>query len=261
MSKYSLKMHKTSCHDKIVEPDQGLQLINGPVLFKHPFTCTISGSSKCGKTAFLLKMLQSDTIQPQADRIVILYKRWQPLYDNFKSFLPKAEFYKGIPRNLDDDKFFDVRKRNLIVLDDLMSDTSKDNCVSELFTEGSHHRNLSVVNLTQNLFPPGKQSTTQRRNTQYLVLFKSPMGQDQIQTMGKFMFPGRVKSFMKIYENATRKPYGHLVIDTNESYGNRLKTDVFNELPKDPPIEYPMSLQEKERTPIKKRLHCRKQLS
>ena len=48
---------------------------------------------------------------------------------------------------------------------------------SDLFREGSHHRNLSVINLTQSLFPKGKNSVTQRRNTQYLVIFKSPMSQ------------------------------------------------------------------------------------
>jgi hypothetical protein len=40
----------------------------------------------------------------------------------------------------------------VIVLDDLMSTATKDPGINDLFTEGSHHRNLSVVTLKQNLF-------------------------------------------------------------------------------------------------------------
>ena len=94
-----------------------------------------------------------------------------------------------------------------------MASTANNAAVADLFTEGSHHRNLSVINLTQNLFPVGKNATTQRRNTQYMIVFKSPMSQDQIRTLGTFMFPGRLPEFMNIYRMATEKPYGYLVID------------------------------------------------
>ena len=41
---------------------------------------------------------------------------------------------------------------NLFILDDLMSTASKDPRITELFTEGSHHRNFSVVAINQNLY-------------------------------------------------------------------------------------------------------------
>jgi hypothetical protein len=44
------------------------------------------------------------------------------------------------------------RIRNVIVLDDLMSTAAKDPRINDLFTEGSHNRNLSVLTLNQNLF-------------------------------------------------------------------------------------------------------------
>ncbi len=37
-----------------------------------------------------------------------------------------------------------------------MSQCSNDPRVADLFTRGSHHRGISVLYLTQNLFPPGK---------------------------------------------------------------------------------------------------------
>ena len=39
------------------------------------------------------------------------------------------------------------------------------------------------------------------------------MSQDQIRTIGSFMFPGRVPKFLEIYQNATAPAYGYLLID------------------------------------------------
>ena len=147
-----------------------------------------------------------------------------------KQSMPNIEFLRGIPHNLDDDAFFNVSKNNVIICDDLMSVAAHDPKMADLFTEGSHHRNLSVINLTQNLFPPGKNAATQRRNTQYMIIFKSPMSQDQIRTLGTFMYPGRLDEFLHLYSSAVSKPYGYLVIDAKQRTPDeeRFKTDIFS---------------------------------
>jgi len=71
------------------------------------------------------------------------------------------------------DSYLDPTVRNMIVLDDLMSTAAKDPRITDLFTEGSHHRNLSVVVLNQNLY--FSKDPTQRRNCHYLFLFKNPV--------------------------------------------------------------------------------------
>lgn len=87
------------------------------------------------------------------ERIVWLYKRWQPLYDVIQcTVYPKVEFIQGIPLDLDQDSFIDPKTRNLVILEDLMSTDSKDSRVNELFTEGCHHRNLSMIAINQNLY-------------------------------------------------------------------------------------------------------------
>lgn len=92
--------------------------------FKHPFTANISGPTCCGKT-YICKMLLQHCLKmiwPPPERIVCLYKRWQPLYDVTQSTVyPKVEFIQGIP-----------------FLDDLMSTASEDSRINKLFTEGSH---------------------------------------------------------------------------------------------------------------------------
>ena len=151
------------------------------------------------------------------------------MYKLIKETVPNIDFIQGIPETLEDDAFFDVKKTNVLILDDVMSLASKDQMITELFTEGSHHRNLTVINLTQNVFPPGRLAVTQRRNTHYMVLFKSPMSQDQIRNLAGFMFLGKVCQFLEQYHEATSKLRGYLIIDSKQNTPDteRLKTDIF----------------------------------
>ena len=153
-------------------------------VFKHPFTCMVTGPTSCGKTHFVTQMLQSTKIRPSPQRLIWLYKRWQPLYDVIrKSVRPTVEFIQGIPSDLEADTFFDPGVNNLIVIDDLMSTASKDSRITDLFTEGSHHRNLSVVILNQNLY--FSKDPTQRRNCHYLVLFNNPIDKLSVMTLAR----------------------------------------------------------------------------
>ena len=78
----------------------------------------------------------------------MVYGQWQPLYDNIRKRIPKIEFVNGIPDHLNDLHYINVGKRNVLVFGDQR--------IADLFTKRSHHRNISVVYLTQNLFPQGK---------------------------------------------------------------------------------------------------------
>ena len=60
------------------------------------------------------------------------------------------------------------------MFDDQMIYASKDSRIVNLFTLGSHHRNLSVIYIVQNLFHQGKGSRSIKKNGPYLVLFKNP---------------------------------------------------------------------------------------
>ena len=83
--------------------------------------------------------------------------------------MPHIEFVKGIPTALEQDSYFDVSKRNLIVFDDQMIDAGKDKRIVNLSTRGSHHRNLSIIYIVQNLFHQGKGSRRISLNSYYLV--------------------------------------------------------------------------------------------
>jgi len=112
----------------------------------------------CSKTTLVKYLLQNHTIQiqPNIHRIVWLYKRWQPLYTvTQRTVIPRFEFVQGIPLDLD---FFDPRFNNLLVLDDLFYEAGKDKRITDLFTEGSHHRSLSVISINHNFKSKSKSS-------------------------------------------------------------------------------------------------------
>ena len=129
------------------------------------------------------------------------------------------------------DSYFDVNKGNLIVFDDQMIDASKDKRIVNLFTRGSHHRNLSVIYIVQNLFHQGKGSRSISLNSHYLVLFKNPRDKLQILTLAKQMYPGQTDLFLNQYEEAVKRPFGYLLIDLKTTTQDNcpLRTNVLGE--------------------------------
>ena len=69
---------------------------------------------------------------------------------------------------------FSPEKRNLLVLDDQLIEAAKSDQVEKYFVQGSHHRNLTIALITQNIFEKGKAMRTSNLNTQYLVVYKNP---------------------------------------------------------------------------------------
>ena len=186
-----------------------------PFFFKHPFSMIIAAPSGAGKTCLVKKILENRSrwIQPSPQRIIWLYGQWQPLYEEMQRTIPGIEFIKGIPWNLDEESFLDARVRNLIVIDDLMTQATKDSKICDLFTKGSHHRNLSVLCLVQNLYYHGRENRTMSLNSSYLILFKNARDEQQVMTLSRQICPGNSQRMMQIYKSATEKPYGYLVID------------------------------------------------
>ena len=80
-------------------------------------------------------------------------------------------------------------------MDDLM--TSTDDRVVDIFTKISHHRNLSVVYLTQNLFYKNKQTRTLSLNSHYIVLFKNARDATEVANLARQMYQVKVHSWSR----------------------------------------------------------------
>ena len=89
----------------------------------------------------------------------------------------------------------------------------QDKRVLDLFTKDSHHRNITVLYLTQDLFPPGKFSKTINRNSHYIVAFKNPRDQTGIRTILLRAFPDRWRQVLRLFKRVTSRPFEYLMLD------------------------------------------------
>jgi len=122
---------------------------------------------------------------------------------------------------------FNGRRSTFLVLDDLMSETNDD--VASLFTKGSHHRNVSVMFLTQNLFYKNRHMRTISLNCQYMILFKNPRDAGQFSVLAQQMYPSGFKFAEEAYQDATERPFGYLFVDLKPQQDERyrLRTNIF----------------------------------
>jgi len=71
----------------------------------------------------------------------------------------------------------------LFILDDLVNDAySKEVC--DLFTKGSHQRNISVILITRNLFHQGRYCRNISLNAKYLVVLKNVRDKKSVHVLG-----------------------------------------------------------------------------
>ena len=190
----------------------------------HPSTILVSGPTGCGKTQFVIKLLNEDIFEKQVNRIIWIYSEWQQSYQQLEN---RVDFRKEVDEALYNSLV--PTMRNLIVLDDQMSKIGDSKILSRLFTEGSHHRNLSIIYIVQNLFDKGRAHRTVSLNAQYLVLFKNPRDKSQIDCLARQMYPGHVSFLVAAFQEATKQSYGYLFIDlrTETPEDLRVRTRIF----------------------------------
>ena len=192
------------------------------VRLQHPYACLVADSTSCGKTQFVKALIEEGEhmTNGSAENILWLYGEYQHAYTELSQRFPHVTFIEGIPENLNE--YVDPKYKNLIIIDDLISEAGNDKRITSLFTKGSHHRNLSVILLLQNLFYDGKETCDISLNTHYIMLFKNPRDNIVITSLAKQMYPGKTKFLQEAFKDATKLPYYYLFPDlkpyTNEKF-------------------------------------------
>ena len=60
-----------------------------------------------------------------------------------------------------------------------------------------------IIFITQNLFPPGKESRTRNLNTHYYAIFKNPRDTSQFEILARQVAPRRSKALIELFKEAT----------------------------------------------------------
>jgi hypothetical protein len=204
-----------------------MEINSSETLLRHPFTAILAGPTGCGKTCFIQELLKStaEIISPMPERIIYCYSIWQQRFSDMLIATPSIEFKEGML----DFSSIDKNIRNLVILDDLMHESRDDVTIANVFTRESHHKNISIIFLSQNLFVQGKQMRSISLNAHYLVLFKNPRDKGQFSCLSRQMYPTKQNFLSECYDDATLRPYGYIFIDLKQETEDRLRirTNIF----------------------------------
>ena len=200
---------------------------------KHPSNIVVSGPTGSGKTEFVLRLLEKDMLSPSPNNIIWVYGEWQGKYDRLRAIAEKKgipiDFVYGYKPWIYDR--LDIKKRNVLVLDDVMGEMGDSSDLSRLFTQGSHHRNVTVIFIIQNSYHKGKAMRDAMTNAQYRVYFKNNADRLQERTDAQRAYPTNRNFFLKAMEDACKVKHGYLLRDMRADTPDvlRLRTNIFND--------------------------------
>lgn len=176
---------------------------------KSPFTAIIAGPTGSGKAHLRANLINhaSKVCDMLPQEIIYCYSVWPPMYEKMNG----VTFNKGM---------IDVTERipqdgtaRWIIVDDLMEE-AKDQA-NDLYAKYSHHLNVSMLFVTQNLFL--KQQRTMYLNAHYLFLFKNPRDNAFISHLARQVYPNDSRFMVESYKDATKEPYSFLLIDHKQN--------------------------------------------
>ena len=198
------------------------------VSLNSPSTFIISGPSGSGKTDFVYKLIANakHLFEDPLDKIYYFYSVWQSRFDEIYEG-EAVEYLQGLPDYLFLENL-NYKSHKLLIIDDQQLEALNSKLVVDLFTKLSHHKNITVVLILQNLFHQGKYSRDISLNTHYFVLFKNQRDINQIKILGNQL--GITNLLLESYFDATKDPFTYLLIDisprSNREY--MLRTHIFS---------------------------------
>ena len=140
----------------------------------------------------------------------------------FLEGLPEIEFFSNLNKD----------SAKILIIDDFSNEKQDIAKITQMFTRVSHHCNISIFFMTQNMYEKGIRTIS--LNSHYLVLFKNLRDSLQIKMISRQIFPENSSFLLDAYNDATAKPYGYLIIDLTQKCHDLLRVRS-NILPSDNP--------------------------
>ena len=179
-----------------------------PLKFRCGTNILVYGVSGSGKSHFVMDIIKHRLITSFPDKVYYFYKVRQPFMDTWvkSKMSPKISFIEDLPTN-------ELENGNcLAIFDDLLLNNLK--TVAELFVYGSHHLNVTVMFLSQNLYPKDEFFRLMSLNSHYMVLFADIRSQRQVNTLANQIFTSEDKMrLVNAFRMAINTPYGFVVLN------------------------------------------------
>src|SRR5215471_10512493 len=115
-------------------------------IFHCPCSILIGGPSNSGKSVLTSKIIRyrEKLFDVEFAEVIYYYNVWQPFFKTIKG----VEFREGFPSHKE---FKDNKSPVLVICDDGMAESKKSDMES-FFTKYSHHLNVSIIFIVQNIF-------------------------------------------------------------------------------------------------------------
>ena len=199
------------------------------VSIKWPFKWCLVGSSGSGKTNFALQIVShaNRIIDEPPSSVIIIYKEYQPIYDQFNNFIPTKCFRE---EEIDLEELTKNNQERLLIICDDLYFSQKLNEISEHFLIKARHRNISWLVLTQSIFNNSALKNISRNST-HITLFKS-VRLNEPHIFFSQLRPKSSKVLQDIYSEATTNSYSYLDIDLSQTCPDkfRYKSNIFDKL-------------------------------
>ena len=189
----------------------------------------ISGPSKCGKTTFVLEMLQrKDRLFRNPIRNVYWFHgaAQGPVHEKLQTEMGVI-MKQGVPTEED---FEPIQRYDLVVIDDLQDEVKQDSHITSLFLKQSHHRHFFVILLQQNIYGD-KEQRFRNANVHYWVGFNNPRNQRQLGEFLSRMYPSGKQTIYRIFNHIIEEEgnYGYLFVDFTAMMRSdlRLRSHIF----------------------------------
>ena len=228
------------------------EILNGT--WETPFTCIINGPSGCGKTTFVKNLILDRDLLPKPFKYIVIFlgtslqnnSIFEDLFLEFGDWIKivevgklygKKELEKG---NFASDCLDMITGPNgCFIFDDLMSELSKANILTDLFTKVSSHHKISIIHITQNLFQTSSKNPHEAmntyRNAKYIVLFSNRLDNTTNSTIAKRLAGGTPKAYRKILDmfKYVMDKYRYIVINGGLNANNKIQytSDIFQKDP------------------------------
>ena len=187
------------------------------------------GPAGSGKTTWILHLLRSlnELVNPKPNKIIFYYNIWQPLYDYMDEFV--HEFRKGIPARseIEDLAVHRGEGGSLVIIDDQLQNVNKE--LAEIFMVAGRHSGVSLIFLSQSMFPRDPHFRSISLQSSYIVLMKNPRDSFSIGYLARQLKPSNSRALINIFHDATHRPFSYLLFDLRQETGEdyRFRSNIF----------------------------------
>ena len=193
------------------------------IRFCENFKIFACGPSRCGKTCFIIDIIQNlqSIAKAPPKKVLYVYKVWQQKFDELKESGLVDNFVQDQKDLVSRLKTVINRESSLLVFDDLINSSNLQD-IANLFVVDGRHSNLSLIFLSQRMFVNNESFRQISNNCDYFAVFKNPRNSSEVRVLAQQLTPGSLE-LINIYSEATKDPFSYLFINLTQECNESVK--------------------------------------